>query len=119
MVPVDGWLSQNGRKIRKGGNTVLTCAGPPLRCEQSTVSAARRCARSVVLARAYVQAYKGHVAILRDHVGKVVELVTDLEVVCARPAALEKCNIFIKLVVLAGVVQRVAWVEWRGACPAG
>src|SRR2546425_2770065 len=59
----------------------------------------------MVLPAANVQECLGHVAVLIDHVGQMVELVANLEVVRAPPTALEERHVLVELVVLVGVEQ--------------
>src|SRR5229473_60487 len=54
---------------------------------------------------AKVQECLGHVAVLIDHVGQMVELVAHLEVVRAPPTALEERHVLVELEVLVGVEQ--------------
>ena len=49
----------------------------------------------------------------------MVELVAELEVMGSAPAALEKGNVLIELVVLAGIKQSVALIIGRSGSAAG
>src|SRR5882724_10429159 len=60
----------------------------------------------MVMPAANDQECLGHVAVLIDHVGQMVELVANLEVVRAPPTALEERHVLVELVVLVSVEQR-------------
>src|SRR5882724_1565146 len=59
----------------------------------------------MVLPAANVQECLGHIAVLINHVGQMVELVANLEVVRAPPTALEERHVLVELVMLVGVEQ--------------
>src|SRR5882724_5630811 len=59
----------------------------------------------MVMPAANDQECLGHVAVLINHVGQMVELVANLEVVRAPPTALEERQVLVELVVLVGVEQ--------------
>src|SRR5205807_3961530 len=78
----------------------------------------RVCEREMALPTAKVQECLGHVAVLIDHVGQVVELVANLEVVRAPPTALEERHVLVELIVLVGVEQgKTAKVRRSGGTP--
>ena len=56
----------------------------------------------------------GHVAVLIDYVRKVVELITDLEIVGTPLGALVISKILIELLMLIRIQLRVALQEWSG-----
>ena len=59
----------------------------------------------MALPAARVNECLGHVAVLIDHVGQMVELVAKLYVVRAPPTALEERHVLVELIVLIGVKQ--------------
>src|ERR1700723_3880728 len=66
------------------------------------------------LAGARENVYKWYVAVLINHVGQMVQLVAELEVVGAPPAALKECDVFVELIVFAGIKQGEALVVRGG-----
>src|SRR5712691_5415071 len=86
----------------------------------------------MALPLAKVQECLGHVAVLINHVGQMVELVANLEVVRAPPTALEERHVLVELVVLVGVelgkTEKVGrsgsaasqrQIGWQGIAPRG
>ena len=83
--------------------TVLARAASPFRRQSAQLAAASSVPGQMAVARANIHKYEGHVAVLINHVGQMVELVAGLDVVGSRPAALEECHVLVELVVLAGI----------------
>src|SRR6266852_2239025 len=120
MVPVHCRLGQDGRKVRHRGVAVLASArSPRIAFEREALCFAGYCGRRIALTRSNSQGNKGDISVLINHVGQMIELVAELEVMGSAPAALEKGNVLIELVVLAGIKQTVALIIGRSGSAAG
>src|SRR5262249_27941072 len=60
-----------------------------------------------------------HVAVLVDHVHQMIQLVAQLDAVCSPPAALEKSDVLVELVMLVGIERRESGRIGRGGGASG
>src|SRR5215472_15247676 len=115
MVPVACNLGQNGGKVLNNRIAVLTGATPtPFTCKRAASPNPRRRGRVVTLPSPRVQENFRHIAVLGNRVSQAVQLVAYLDVVCPPPAALEKCNILVELIVLVRITLSIR-VQIRGS----
>src|SRR5208282_4495712 len=95
---------QHRREIGTRYIAVLAGAGSPFRLERAALAATVGCSRVVAHAWGGEHVHIRYIPVLINHVPKAVELVARFDIVSTPPAALEESHVFVKLIVLTGVV---------------
>src|SRR5262249_21452271 len=63
-----------------------------------------------------IQEHLGHIAVLRNEIGQVVELVACFNVVRSAPTAFKKRHVLVELIMLVRIVQGEVARIWGGSC---
>src|ERR1039458_5386208 len=105
VVPVDRRLGQDRREVLHGQIAVLAGAKSPRGAQSITVVHTDGRAWRMAHSRPHRHKCQWHIAVLRNPVFQTIQLIPNLEVVGAPPAALEERQILVELIVLIRIIR--------------